>query len=93
MEGRVEIYYNGEWGTVCDHSWDDTDARVVCRQLGFPSKSAAAFSGAHFGQGSDFILLDYVRCTGSESALASCQHNGWYAANCGHYRDAGVKCG
>ena len=78
---------------MCDDFWDADDARVVCRQLGYPTNNARAFSSAFFGQGSGYILLDDVNCNGWETSLASCSSNGWYNDNCGHNEDAGVSCG
>ena len=88
----MEVYYNGQWGTVCDDGWDDTDAGVVCRQLGFGS-SGTAIRSAGFGQGSGSIWLDSVTCSSNEIALASCGHLGVnITRSCSHSEDAGVRC-
>ncbi|XP_071823777.1 scavenger receptor cysteine-rich type 1 protein M130-like isoform X3 [Apostichopus japonicus] len=89
--GRVEVFVNGEWGTVCDHSWDITDANVVCRQLGYPG-AVRARSSAHFGRGSGRIWLDDVACADSSLSLQDCPMSEIGVHNCNHKEDAGVKC-
>ncbi|XP_068136726.1 neurotrypsin [Hyperolius riggenbachi] len=90
-EGRLEVFHGGQWGTVCDDQWDDADAEVVCRQLGYGGV-AKAWSQAYFGEGSGPILLDEVQCTGNELSIEECQRSAWGDHNCAHKEDAGVSC-
>lgn len=92
-EGRVEIYHDNEWGTICDSRWDDDDAAVVCRQVGFPTDQATAVSDAFFGRGRGRMVLENIRCLGTESSLSSCLSSAWYPRFCLHSDDAGVICG
>ena len=88
--GRVEIRTgDNQWGTVCDDAWNNMNARVVCRQLGYHGP-ALAVGKAFFGQGSGQILMDDVRCDGHENNLLSCVFSGTH--NCDHSEDAGVIC-
>ncbi|XP_046542990.1 deleted in malignant brain tumors 1 protein-like isoform X1 [Haliotis rubra] len=91
-EGRVEVYYNGSWGTVCDDYWSNMDAQVVCRMLGLPADGAMPRLQSFFGQGHLPTILDDVKCDGSELSLGECTHAPWGQSNCNQREDAGVVC-
>ena len=90
-EGRVEIYHNGEWGTVCDDGWDLNDAQVVCKELGI-GNAIYARHGAFYGQGRGSVWLSNLQCVGTEWTIGNCSHSRRGEFYCYHYRDAGVKC-
>ena len=90
--GRVEIFYQDKWGTICDDNWSIEDADVVCQQLGYQNGAMAAIQKAVYGEGEGEIILDEVKCGGTEEALSGCLHAGYGAQNCKHEEDAGVIC-
>ena len=90
FEGTVIVKYEGILGTVCDDVWDDKDATVVCRMLGYTG--GTAYQEAKFGRGTGDILLDDVHCTGGEKSLFDCPHAGIGVNDCTHAEDAGVRC-
>ncbi|XP_070084869.1 T-cell differentiation antigen CD6 isoform X9 [Equus caballus] len=88
--GRVEMLEDGQWGSVCDDTWDLEDAHVVCRQLSC-GWAIQALPGLHFAPGQGPIHRDQVNCSGAESYLQDCPGQPGHGY-CGHKEDAGVVC-
>lgn len=90
-QGRVEIFHNKTWGTICDDYWDINYANVVCKQLGFGA-GLEVYMAADFGKGTGPIHLDRLRCYGNESKILDCDPKGWNHNYCTHDEDVGVAC-
>jgi len=80
------LFLNGQ--PVCDDHWDNNDAIVACRMLGF--SSGVATSSSNFGSVSTNFIMDDVRCAGTELSLFQCTHS--TSHNCGSTEGAGVRC-
>ena len=93
-QGRVEIYHDDKWGAVCDDFWGLADAKVACRQLGYPGATAALRELS--GPTNISVWLDNMNCSGSEARLADCDGSGWGPHNPHHCstvgEHAGVQC-
>ncbi|CAC5416879.1 unnamed protein product [Mytilus coruscus] len=86
---RLEIYYNGTWGTVCYYLFDDRDAIVACRQLGYSNGMSL---GNKVDAGTGRIWQSYMNCNGIERTLADCSHDTWRYSYCDHHGDVGIEC-
>ena len=97
-EGRLEIYYDGAWGTICDDYWTTREADVACRALGFIAsvEDSGRYIAAYFGAGAEDqeIVLDDLNCNGDESGLLECpsKHPQPRIHNCRHSEDVGLRC-
>ena len=94
MEG---LGTNNQWGGICDNGYDINDAHVICRMLGFPSAIAALKSPIAYGlygtaQSGNKFVLDQLGCTGNETSIFDCSHNGEWNETCENTDIAGVKC-
>ena len=97
-EGRLEIFHDGEWGTICDDYFDPTEADLSCRLLGYDGavEDWGRYRTGYFGPGTGPIVLDNLGCTGKESGLLQCPRHGGLAVrehNCRHTEDVSLRCG
>ncbi|XP_030831464.1 deleted in malignant brain tumors 1 protein-like [Strongylocentrotus purpuratus] len=90
-EGRVEVFHNEYWGSVCDDQWSLEDAEVVCKDLGYSGADLALVAAA-YGVGSGPIWLDDVQCRGDEESLDQCDFDTIGSNDCLHEEDASVIC-
>ena len=87
-EGTVEVFYNGQWGSIYDYAWTYQDAMVVCQQLGF--EEGLAYSRSYFGTSGRSTVIYNVQCTGNEVSLKDCPKTE-YQRYLSMY-EAGVQC-
>ena len=91
-EGMVEMYVDNQWTGVCDHGWDDSEAGVVCRQLGFGlSGKSQQFQISGSGNEEEIVIPKFS-CSGNESELLSCNHTKMEKADCDNFDNVGVIC-
>ncbi|XP_073669187.1 scavenger receptor cysteine-rich type 1 protein M130-like [Paramisgurnus dabryanus] len=89
--GRLEVYHNSVWGSVCDDLWDIRDAQVVCRQLGCGAALSADGNEA-FGAGEGVVWMNRVECRGTEIHLWDCPHVLKNHTDCSHKEQVRLIC-
>ncbi|XP_064608929.1 scavenger receptor cysteine-rich type 1 protein M160-like isoform X2 [Liolophura sinensis] len=89
--GRLELFYDGQWGTVCRYYFSAKSAEVACRQLGLPYTDATLINS--FGDpATSPIWLNYLKCKGGESHIIQCRHYPINTSDCDPRRDAFLQC-
>ncbi|XP_072131441.1 scavenger receptor cysteine-rich domain-containing protein DMBT1-like [Mobula birostris] len=91
-KGRIEVWYNGTWGTVCSTNLYGKSAEVICKQMKCGPMNNIYPGSYQFGKGRGPIWLDEIECTSHESTLWQCQSQPWGKHQCDHTEDAGVAC-
>ncbi|XP_033645329.1 uncharacterized protein LOC117304824 [Asterias rubens] len=92
LQGFLQVYVGGKWGTVCNEEWDKDDADVVCKQLG--ASGGAMFTESSHSLGninsSLPVHMSMANCSGTERKLTECAHSN--VTQCTHASDVKIDC-
>ncbi|XP_060064988.1 deleted in malignant brain tumors 1 protein-like [Ylistrum balloti] len=94
-EGRLEVFHSGRWGSVCSQGFEQPEADVVCRMLGYDHRDTVAeiLPNSYFNHlPSQDILLDQLNCSGSVADISFCRTKDWGVTNCSRSQEVGVRC-
>ncbi|XP_019859783.1 PREDICTED: deleted in malignant brain tumors 1 protein-like [Amphimedon queenslandica] len=102
LVGRVEVCVNKTWGTICDRRWDNSDATVACRQLGFSDQGATAGRSSsywwwwswhrRYSEGEKAFHIIDLSCKGTEDSVFDCSYSNVQSFYCHSHDDAYVTC-
>uniref|UniRef100_A0A3B1JI79 SRCR domain-containing protein n=1 Tax=Astyanax mexicanus TaxID=7994 RepID=A0A3B1JI79_ASTMX len=90
-EGEVEVFFRQDWRRVLLDSWSESEASVVCRQLGCGSP-VEVLGAAAFGRAEGQMWSEELQCRGNESHMYLCQTSPSLKPNCSHNKDVGLRC-
>ena len=101
--GRVEIYHNGQFGTICNDFYTiepvENAAQIICNQLGYTHvdngdgvTNSDYIDATPYGRGEGIIWLDDVVCLHNVQEIANCTHAGWGNHNCGQSEYISIEC-
>ena len=92
FEGRVEVFHDGRWGSVCADEWGIEEAMTVCRQLNL-GYAGQAVTKNNFGGDVLGVIMSGVKCRLDEISIYNCEHDEWTNATCSSKEKiAGVIC-
>ena len=93
IQGHVEIFHDGIWGTICDDQVNDGAAIVLCKMAGYSYGGDYRLNYRQYlSNKASKIWLDDLSCRGTESDVSRCRHRPWGINNCNHGEDVGIRC-
>ncbi|XP_037882246.1 protein bark beetle isoform X1 [Glossina fuscipes] len=98
-EGRLQLFLNGRWGTVCDYGWTEVNAALVCHHLGYtlnPKDWRLMRSQIPSMGTTEDVIVSNVRCTDHDRDITKCKAEhllkGDFENSCTHNNDVGIRC-